>query len=520
MFTLADKNDMISDEIGICSIAAYLRKNNYDVSLYALKEGYNSEEVLDEVRDINPEVMLFSVYSDRIEVAKRQIKKLKKMCPSSFIAVGGYVATYYDEILNEIPQIDVLVRGEGEITTYELLECVRKGKSYHDLQGISFMSNGIFIKNPDREFIFDIDKIPWMARDYIKKYNIAIVAMSTSRGCSHACSFCSSPLFWSQNGCNWRGRSVDSIISELKYLKNKFNISNINFYDNSFEDPTVDRMEELVDRIIYEKLDISYTINCRVRSVIEFSNELITKLIESGMKSMFLGVESANVDDLLLYNKNITLEQIEYAITRLSKFNINVEIGFINFNPYSTIDNLRQNMEFLHRYNYTTYMINYKGLRLYRGCALYNKIKRDGLLKKDNKNVFVEEYNFVDERIGKLYSAIKTFLENETAKQMFVQLQYYSIYFKEEVVGEINDNNKDMLREILVKNEEVLKEFSNVNYRIFMELLDMTELGCDMIYFSSKLNQLINDDVKRMLKKLSSNKMRFRYLIAKHKRKG
>ena len=467
------------------------------------------------VRYIKPDAMLFSVYSDRIEVAKRQIKLLKETCPNSFIVVGGYVATYYNEVLNEIPQIDVLVRGEGEVTTYELLECVRYGKSYCDLQGISFMSKGEIIENPEREFICDMDEMPWMARDFINKYNIAIVAMSTSRGCCHACSFCSSPMFWSRNGCNWRGRSVNSVIDELKYLKKEFNICNINFFDNSFEDSTIDRMEELVDRIITEKLQISYTINCRVRSVISFSDKLLTKLIQSGMKSMFLGIESGNKDDLSLYNKNINLEQIEYAITRLSKFGINVEIGFINFNPYSTIEKLRKNIEFLYKYGYTTYMINYKGLRLYRGCALYNKVRNDGLLKKDNKNIFVEEYTFVDEKVGKLYSAIQTFLEDETAKKMFVQLQYYSIYFKEEVVGVINDSNETLLRKILNKNAELLNEFSEINYRVFLELLDIAEKGGDMSSIRNKLDDLLDDDVKQILEKLSMNKMRFRYLIAK-----
>lgn len=364
-----------------------------------------------------------------------------------------------------------------------------------------------------------MDALPFIARDVMEEFQFTTAIMSTSRGCTRNCSFCSSPDFWRQRKVCWRGRSPENIADEIELIVEKYNIHNFDFIDASFEDPdkNCSRLLSISNEFIKRQLKIVYTASIRVDSVLVLE-KYFNILRESGLRNIFLGIESGNEDDLSLYNKSVTLQSAEKAINLLKKYNFNVEIGFINFNPYSTFEKLRSNIQFLHKYGYTSYLINTKRLRVYKGCGIAEKILRDNLLAPDTGK-FIYDYKFKDPRVGELYLAISQFIQFDYRNyNFFTKYQNYSIYFFEYTEGlrETFPNSVDVITDCEEDVRKKLSIFSEINYSWFVKMIDLGENGSSAtemmdytlkhLYSKEAISTLSAiEEIERKLKKLEGS---------------
>ena len=122
----------------------------------------------------------------------------------------------------------------------------------------------------------------------------------------------------------------------------------------------------------------------------------------SGLCEVFLGVESANEEDYVLFDKGGTLADNSAAIELLTNiYDIYTEIGFINFSPYSTFAGLKMNAEFLRSQRRSCFMKNLTYLGAFKGSRIFAKLKKDGLLDADSE-MDRYGYRYIDHRIGKL----------------------------------------------------------------------------------------------------------------------
>jgi len=374
--------------LGILYLAKILGERGIETSvLDQPAKGFTVEETVKWVEKEDPDILGFSTISSSGHTAALISDKVKNKNPNITIVFGGHYATFNaDRVLNKYPSVDIIVRGEGEKTIVDLLDCLRNKINLKKVLGISFMDGGDLVSTPNRPLIEDLDSIPFPDRslldvDYhstIAGANIAVkkfTSILSSRGCVHRCRFCSSQKF----ACNiWRSRSVENILEELQYLKSD-GFDQFIFVDDSFT-LNQKRVIELCKSIRKEKLDIEWICEGRVDNC---SYDMMKELSEAGCKVIFLGIESANQRVLDYYNKNITPQQSEEAVKTTRRAGIDVIIGsFILGAPDETKEEIQNTLNFAEKLpiDYPRFNI----LEVDPGTDIWNELKVSGLLNEED----------------------------------------------------------------------------------------------------------------------------------------
>ena len=203
----------------------------------------------------------------------------------------------------------------------------------------------------------------------------------------------------------------------------------------------------------------------------------------SGLVGIVFGTESGNAEDLKLYRKIATVEDNLKSIEYFRESDIAVDIGFINFNPYTTFEKLRMNVDFLEKTCFASvlyYLIERCGITKF--SPLYYKVKNDGLLIEDKNNDGCYFYHYVNEDIGKLSDFLYyKYHENEDSKVYFYAKKIGSIIREEfKLINYLKRNFIPLypeIKDIIRKNEEtawnILGEVNRSNATCFRELVEI-----------------------------------------------
>jgi radical SAM superfamily enzyme YgiQ (UPF0313 family) len=374
--------------LGILYLAAVLEKNGVEISvLDQPAKGYTLDETVKWIEKEDPDILGFSTFSVSGRTAALTSARVKEKNPNVKIVFGNYYATFNPErILRKYPAVDVIVRGEGENTTIELLDCLKRGDDLKKVQGISFRNkeNNI-VSTPERPLIKDLDSLPFPDRrlidvDYhsvIAGANVApkkFTSMVSSRGCVFRCRFCSCYKF----GRNiWRPRSVKNTMEEILFLASE-GYEQFIFADDSLTlNPK--RVIELCRAMRKEKLEMDWLCEGRVDNC---SYEMLWEMAKAGCRILFFGIESANQRILNYYNKRATPEQAKVAVKTAKKAGIDVIVGsFIVGAPDETRGEIRNTIEFAKKIPIDIVQFNILGV--YPGTDLWDEFESKGLLKED-----------------------------------------------------------------------------------------------------------------------------------------
>ena len=311
------------------------------------------------------------------------IRKIKSVSPDSFIVVGGKHFTYCaEETLEHIPEIDLVVRGEGEITFHEVVSAVKSNASIEEIRGITFRSkNGVY-SNEDRglerdidKFSLDYEKLPQehftkgvYFRNYINE-GIMSLPVILGRGCSQRCVFCV------YRQMKYRVRSLDSVINEIVFLKKKYNQTYFAFSDPSFTERRK-FTEEFCETLIRENLNIKWYCEARADTPLE----LLSLMNEAGCISLDFAIESGSPKVLKAIRKNINISQaIEFA-QNCKKLGIRTLIFFMVSLPEETEDDARMTLELIRMLNEYARYITLGATQIFPGTELEVIARRKGIL--------------------------------------------------------------------------------------------------------------------------------------------
>ncbi len=258
--------------------------------------------------------------------------------------VFGYAPTSNDvEILRANSFIDFAIRREPEKTFQELLN-----DSLHlsDIKGLTFRDNNVIKQNEDRDFIENLDILPFPAHHLINNnlYRVPttgekFTTIQTSRGCPHQCTFCLSNFL---NGFKIRQRSVNSIIEEIKLVISNLSISNFFFRADNF---TSDKqwVLKLCHDIIKNNLKISWFCNSRIDTV---DQEILQIMKKTGCELITFGVESGNSRILDYIQKGIKKAQVKRTFDLTKKYAIPSGAFYILGLPGDTINSIHETIQF------------------------------------------------------------------------------------------------------------------------------------------------------------------------------
>jgi anaerobic magnesium-protoporphyrin IX monomethyl ester cyclase len=190
----------------------------------------------------------------------RAVETAKTVNPEIFTVVGGqhFTATV-EQSLATYPEIDIVIRGEGEETLVELIRARSEGRPVSNVRGVSFTHDGAIYHSPDRPLLANLDELPYpgyhFVADVVEKYYFKMMAdvkrryalIEGSRGCTNDCSFCSQCAFWRWN---WRSKSPTRIADEMQYTYEQYGMEFQWLTDDNFGlgAHTRELCRELIDR--------------------------------------------------------------------------------------------------------------------------------------------------------------------------------------------------------------------------------------------------------------------------------
>ena len=514
--SLNSVGNFASDEVGLISIASALCEKGYEVLfLYCENDCIKNKE---EVINFKPDVFGIGIYNITKRSSLELCKQIKEIFPNITICAGGYFPTYYSkELLNEAEYIDVIIRGEGE---WAFLEFLKNMDTPNKIKGITYRVDSKIIINKKREIRDDLNLLPFPIIDSLyTESNPDIVYLYSSRGCIKNCAFCLSSNFYKK----WRGCDADRVVDGISYIYHKFDKRIYGFTDNSFEDSLIkndySRIKKIAEALIRQKLKINYYVNIRASFYKNASDDLMKLLIKSGLTLVYVGLESGNSFDLQLYNKDCTISDNEISIEFFRKFGIGISIGFISFNPYSTFENLRTNLEFLDKYKYASQLYFVNRLILYRGVSLFKKVKNDGLL--NSKSYDNHEYKFIDRRIELLSNFLVSYFSDIRKKysletflaHLFEIYKGKLNYFKRELVKPKDGLLTEINKMILLLNET--RDILNANnVQLFNKLLNLSEDKWDALEARRIADQYFNISfIMKRINNIYKNKQKLDILL-------
>jgi len=373
--------------LGMLYIATILRKEGIEVSMIdEAAQGFSIKDTVDWVKKEDPNILGFSTCSSSGRKATIIAEKVKEGNPNILIVFGNFYATFNAErILKKYSFVDMIVRGEGEDTSLELVKCLEKEGSLKKVLGITFRKRNRIISTPDRPLIKDVDSIPFPDRELLDvEYhnttagiNVAPKKFSSfvsSRGCVFRCRFC---------GCRrlarnlWRSRSVENILEELHLLASE-GYKQLMFVDDNFTlNPK--RVIKLCQRMKEEKVDIEWISEGRVD---QCPHEMIREMVKANCRMMYFGIESANQKVLDYYNKQTTPEQAKVAVKNARKAGIDVIVGsFILGAPNETREEIENTLKFAQKLQVDIPQFNI--LATFPGTDIWEELKMKGLLDED-----------------------------------------------------------------------------------------------------------------------------------------
>lgn len=326
--------------LGIMYLASYLRENySYDLKI-KLTDGtlLGKEKTIEEIINFSPDILGISASTSNSTGGYFIINEVKKKLPDIFVIYGGVHASALPEEIYDASKTDIVVIGEGEETFLEIIQELKRRKSnFKKIPGLALFDNDKIIKTTPRQFIQNLDNIPFPAYDlleyrdkyvgwFFQKQSPETIIAST-RGCPFHCFFCTDAV-WKSSKPFLRVRSPKNIVDELEWLVKNYGIRE--YFDVADEFNCIEPWAiEVCQEIKKRKLGLTWKCQLRADKV---SETLAKNLAEAGCWYVHLGVESGNQRTLNGIGKKITIEQVGKACKVLKKYDIKVDLLLMLFN--------------------------------------------------------------------------------------------------------------------------------------------------------------------------------------------
>ncbi|MHC1768480.1 MAG: radical SAM protein [Verrucomicrobiia bacterium] len=388
------------ENLGLRSLMAHLQSCGRTAALAPFVPGdYGS--ILALVRRLRPHLVGFSlIFQFALDEFRALMRFLRDHGVQAHFTAGGHFPSLRpEETFRLIPELDSVVRFEGELTLAELLDRLDQPVSWNVIRGLAFRSSTGLTVNPPRPLVADLDSLPRVYRDAPQEAGLGVkmAAMLASRGCLFNCSFCSIRQFYGgASGSLRRVRSPHSVASEMHDLFHEHGVRYFSFQDDDFAARTESQrvwLRQFLGALDDTRLtgQIRWKISCRVD---DLQPGILEEMRQRGLMAVYLGVESGNETGLRTLNKHTTVEQNLAAIDLLKRTELALAMGFMLFDPSSTIDSIRSNLQFLRTVGEDgLFPINFCQMLPYAGTPIEAELRAKGRLEG---SIAAPDYPFLE----------------------------------------------------------------------------------------------------------------------------
>lgn len=404
-------NDIANTPLWSCLMAGYvgaaLEEADCEVELLDLRtSGFASSEEL--LLQAAPDLLAVHVVYFW-EGTPELFASIARLRSSGFEApiclFGFYPSLAWADLLAGIPAVDFVVVGEPEQTLVELAAAIGDSSDL-DIPGLASRKDGIPKMTGPREPNANLDSLPNPLRPYLEREKT--VSVLASRGCYNACDFCLIPAMGRRRN-PWRGRSVASVVAEVDWLK-AAGKDDFYFVDPNWIGPGNKGRKRALDMAsALAELEITYGMECRAS---DLEPAMMQTLARSGLTSLLMGLESGSQGALDRIGKNSTPEQNLAAIAMLRDAGLEPEVGFIMFEPRSTLEDLAANLDFLRRARLLDRLgrsanLLYHNQIALKGTRLYDQSLAAGRLMPEGLWGFEGRLIYDDPRVGWLAGVMR-----------------------------------------------------------------------------------------------------------------
>jgi len=339
-----------------------------------------------------PELTGFSCYLWNIEKTLRVCRLLRKAVPSMLIVLGGpEVTPRAHEILEREECVDVIVRGEGEVTFAELVEKINSGGRLEKIKGISWRQGGKVIHNPDRPNISDLNTIPspyLFGLVNLQDKDLVDVPLETTRGCAFRCAYC----YYHKNFSGLRYFSLKRVEKELRLIL-LYKPREVYLMDATFNS-NPRRAKEILRMFIRHNRGSQLHVELKAELLDEETARLLR---QANAFNIEIGIQSTNPSSLKAVNRSFDKRKFARGIGLLNKHKLIYEIQLIDLLPFQSYKDLKRSLDWL--YALRPVKIILFRLKMLPGTALRGQAGAYGIVysRKAPYNAFCSNVMSVEE---------------------------------------------------------------------------------------------------------------------------
>jgi len=416
--------EYVPPPLGILQIAAYLESKGENIDIEVVDcqaERLDWRGLEMRIESFEPDIVAPGALATcNVYVVLRTLEAAKKVNPEVLAVVGGqHFTALAEESLEKYPEIDVIVRGEGEETFFELVKKLSEKKSFSRVRGISFRHSGKVIHNSPRSLIENLDNLPFPGYHFVEnvvhRYHFKMMAgaearyglIEGSRGCPHHCTFCSQWRHW--QGI-WRAKSPKRIADEMEFCHTNYGINFLMLTDDNFGlgKYSSDLCDEIIRRDYGD--DVMWFSQVRSDDIVNH-RDLIPRIRKSGNCWMLVGVENPNPATLKSFKKTIDPADAKNAMKILKENDIFAQAMFIIGERKDSFESIAHLREFANEIDPD--LAIFAILTPLPGTELYERAKRNG---------WIEDYNWTN------YDMVHAVMPTETLSRIEVQEELYKCY--------------------------------------------------------------------------------------------
>lgn len=342
--------------LGILYVSAAAKKAGCDVVCLNLNHAENAAEALSQMIESHHCTMvavggLSGEFSDIYPV----LRHVKRHHPHVITMVGGGIITATPQVaMKALQYADIGMIGEGDETIVELYHALQQGTPMSEVRGIVYREGETYVVTGRRRDVPDLNALPlpdyqgfefghYLATNNMGYGNqgepLSPVNIVGSRSCPYLCSFCFHP-----SGRTYRERSMDSIFSEIDYLREHYpTINHIAMREELFASRP-ERIREFCDRII--RYNLYWTIQLRVDNV---TDDVLDCLSAANCLAVFIGTESMDDDVLKSMNKRVTAAQSQRVLKMAQAKNVPIRTGLIFGDKAETVESYTRSLEWFEK---------------------------------------------------------------------------------------------------------------------------------------------------------------------------